>query len=123
MARGLDANTAFSIVSIDIADIDVGKNIGARLMIDQADADMRTSQAESEGRRAMATAELQEMRALTANSRSSLLLAEARLPAAMANAFRAGNVNPVKRPAATAVTVTASPPPVAGPWITKIDAL
>ncbi len=123
MARGLDANTAFSIVSIDIADIDVGKNIGARLMIDQADADMRTSQAESEGRRAMAMAELQEMRALTANSRSSLLLAEARLPAAMANAFRAGNVNPVKRPAATAVTVTASPPPVAGPWITKLDAL
>ena len=88
--RGLDANTAFEIVSIDIADIDVGENIGARLQTDQAEADMRMAQARAEVRRAAAVAQQQEMRAKVAERRALLVLAEAELPAAIAMAFRAG---------------------------------
>ena len=90
LERGLDANTAFQIVSIDIADIDVGENIGARLQSDQADADTRMAQARAEVRRAEAIACQQEMKAKVAGSRAMLVLAEARIPAAIALAFRAG---------------------------------
>ena len=88
--RGLDANTAFEIVSIDIADIDVGENIGARLRADQAEADMRMAQAAAEVRRAEAIARQQEMKAKVAQSRALLVLAEAAIPAAISQAFRAG---------------------------------
>jgi uncharacterized protein YqfA (UPF0365 family) len=88
--RGLDANTAFEIVSIDIADINVGENIGARLQTDQAEADMRMAQARAEVRRAEAIARQQEMKAKVAESRAMLVLAEAQIPAAVALAFRAG---------------------------------
>jgi len=90
LAGGLDANTAFEIVSIDIADIDVGANIGARLQSDQAEADMRVAQARAEARRAAAIACAQEMRAKVAASRAALVLAEAEVPAAVAAAFREG---------------------------------
>ena len=90
LARGLDANTAFEIVSIDIADIDVGENIGARLQSDQADADTRMARARAEVRRAEAIACQQEMKAKVAESRAMLVLAEAQIPAAIALAFRAG---------------------------------
>ncbi len=96
MAHGLDANTAFAIVSIDIADIDVGENIGARLQTDQADADMRIARAVAEVRRAEAVAEEQQMRAKVAESRATLVLAEAEIPAALANAFRAGQLRAAK---------------------------
>ena len=88
--RGLDANTAFEIVSIDIADIDVGENIGARLQTDQAEADTRMARARAEVRRAEAIAYQQEMKAKVAENRAMVLLAEATIPAAMAVAFRAG---------------------------------
>ena len=88
--RGLDSNTAFEIVSIDIADVDVGRNIGARLQIDQATADTRMAQAEAEGRRAEAIALRQEMQANVTECRAMLVLAEAELPSAIAMAFRAG---------------------------------
>jgi hypothetical protein len=88
--RGLDASTAFEIVSIDIADITVGENIGARLQTDQAAADMRVATARAEVRRAEAIACQQEMKAKLAESRSLLVLAEARIPAGVAQAFRAG---------------------------------
>ncbi len=91
--RGLDANTAFEIVSIDIVDIDVGENIGARLQTDQAAADMRIAKASAEGRRAEAVAWKQEMTAQVAEHRAELLLAEATLPSAMAVAFRAGQLH------------------------------
>jgi len=90
--RGLDAQTAFEIVSIDIADIDVGENIGARLQADQAEADTRVARAEAEQRRAEAVAHEQEMKASVAENRASLVLAEAQVPRAMADAFRAGNL-------------------------------
>jgi uncharacterized protein YqfA (UPF0365 family) len=90
--RGLDANTAFQIVSIDIAEIDVGENIGARLQADQAEADTRIARALAEVRRAAAIAKQQEMKAKTAESRARLVLAEAEVPAAMAMAFRAGQL-------------------------------
>ncbi|MEX0818640.1 MAG: flotillin-like protein FloA [Pirellulaceae bacterium] len=93
LARGLDANTAFEIVSIDIADIDVGENIGARLQTDQAEADTRMARARAEARRAEAIALQQEMRANVAKTRALLVLAEAELPAALAWAFRNGNVH------------------------------
>ncbi len=90
--RGLDAQTAFEIVSIDIADIDVGQNIGARLQADQAQADTRVAQAKAEERRAMATAREQEMKAQVARNRAQVVLAEAEIPLAMAAAFREGNL-------------------------------
>ena len=90
--RGLDAHTAFEIVSIDIADIDVGENIGARLQADQAEADMRKAQAFAEQRRADAIAREQEMKAEVALHRAGVLLAEAEVPMAMADAFRSGNL-------------------------------
>ena len=92
LAKGLDAQTAFEIVSIDIADIDVGENIGARLQADQAEADMRVAQAKAEERRALATAREQEMKAAVAGNRAKVVLAEAEVPLAMANAFRNGNL-------------------------------
>jgi uncharacterized protein YqfA (UPF0365 family) len=92
LERGLDAQTAFEIVSIDIADIDVGENIGARLQADQAEADMRVARAKAEERRAMATAREQEMTATVARNRSRVVLAEAEVPLAMAAAFREGNL-------------------------------
>ncbi len=88
----LDANTAFEIVSIDIADIDVGENIGARLQIDQALADTEVARAEAEGRRAMAKAKEQEYRALIAQNRAALVQAEAEVFRAMAEAFRSGRL-------------------------------
>jgi uncharacterized protein YqfA (UPF0365 family) len=91
LARGLDAHTAFEIVSIDIADIDVGENIGARLQADQAEADTRVARAKAEERRAFAIAREQEMKAKVSENRAGLLLAEAEVPKAMAYAFRQGN--------------------------------
>jgi uncharacterized protein YqfA (UPF0365 family) len=90
LAKRLDSQTAFEIVSIDIADIDVGANIGARLQADQAEADTRVARARAEGRRAMAAAEEQEKIALIEESRARLVEAEAEVPKAMADAFRSG---------------------------------
>ena len=90
LANGLDQNTAFEIVSIDIASIDVGENIGARLQTDQADADTRIARALAEGRRAQAVAHTQEMRAKVVERRAELKLAEAEIPSAVANAFQMG---------------------------------
>ena len=90
LERGLDAHTAFEIVSIDIADIDVGENIGARLQADQAEADTRVAQANAEKRRAFAVAREQEMKARVADNRASVIRAEAEVPRAMAEAFRKG---------------------------------
>jgi uncharacterized protein YqfA (UPF0365 family) len=92
LARRLDSQTAFEIVSIDIADIDVGENIGARLQADQAEADTRVARARAEGRRAMAVAAEQEQQAAIEQSRASLVEAEAEVPAAMADAFRSGSL-------------------------------
>ncbi len=91
--RGLDAQTAFEIVSIDIADIDVGENIGARLQADQAEADTRVARAQAESRRAEAVADEQENKAKVAENRAGLVLAEADVPRAMADAFREGNLH------------------------------
>ena len=93
LSRGLDAQTAFEIVSIDIADIDVGENIGARLQSDQAEADTRVAQAQAERRRAEAIAEEQQMRAKVAENRAQLVLAESEVPLAMAEAFQAGRID------------------------------
>lgn len=92
LARGLDAGTAFSILSIDIADIDVGENVGARLRTDKAEADKKVAQAEAERQRAMAVAREQEMVALVQENRAKVVLAEAEIPLAMADAFRKGNL-------------------------------
>ncbi|MCO6455080.1 MAG: flotillin-like protein FloA [Pirellulaceae bacterium] len=92
LARRLDSQTAFEIVSIDIADIDVGENIGARLQADQAEADTRVARARAEGRRAMAVANEQEMYAAIEESRAALVDAEAEVPAAIAEAFRGGKL-------------------------------
>ena len=92
LARKLDSQTAFEIVSIDIADIDVGENVGARLQADQAEADTRVARAQAEGRRATAVAEEQEMIASIEKSRAELVLAEAEVPRAMAEAFRSGRL-------------------------------
>jgi uncharacterized protein YqfA (UPF0365 family) len=89
--RGLDSQTAFEIVSIDIADIDVGQNIGARLRADQAEADTRVARAKAEERRAFAVAREQEMKAKVAENRAHVVEAEAEVPLAMAAAFRKGN--------------------------------
>lgn len=93
LARGLDSHTAFEIVSIDIADIDVGENIGARLQADQAEADVRVARARAEERRAIAIAWEQEMKAKVAENQSKVVLAEAEIPRAMASAFRGGNLH------------------------------
>ncbi len=93
LERGLDAQTAFEIVSIDIADIDVGEQIGARLQADQAEADTRVARAKAEMRRADAVAREQEMRAKVAENKSQLLLAEAEVPKSMAHAFKQGNLH------------------------------
>ena len=92
LAKGLDAGTAFEILSIDIADIDVGENIGAILQQHQAEADTRRAQAEAEKRRAMAVAREQEMKALVVENRAKVVLAEAEIPLAMSEAFRKGNI-------------------------------
>jgi uncharacterized protein YqfA (UPF0365 family) len=97
LERGLDAQTAFEIVSIDIADVDVGENIGARLQADQAEADTRVARAKAEQRRAMAMAREQEMKAEVARNRARVFLAEAEVPLAMAAAFREGNLERVPR--------------------------
>lgn len=90
--RGLDAGTAFEIVSIDIADVDIGHNIGARLQADQAEADKRVAQALAEKRRAMAVAEEQEHVAAVQANRAKVVAAEAQVPLAMAEALRSGNL-------------------------------
>ncbi len=92
LAKGLDAGTAFEILSIDIADIDIGKNIGAELQTDQAEADLKVANAKAEERRAMAVAEEQEMKAKAQDARAQVILAEAEVPKAMAEAFRSGNL-------------------------------
>lgn len=90
--KGLDAGTAFEILSIDIADIDIGKNIGAVLQMDQAEADKNIAQARAEERRAMAVALEQEMKAKAQEARARVIEAEAEVPLAMAEAFRTGNL-------------------------------
>jgi uncharacterized protein YqfA (UPF0365 family) len=92
LERGLDSHTAFEIVSIDIVEIDVGQNIGARLQADQAEADTRVAQAKAEERRALAKAREQEMKASVARNRAGVTLAEAQVPQAMAAAFLKGNL-------------------------------
>lgn len=92
LKKGLDAGTAFEILSIDIADIDVGKNIGAELQMDQANADKNIAQAKAEERRAMAVALEQEMKAKSQEARAKVIEAEAEVPKAMAEAFRSGNL-------------------------------
>ncbi|MCL2305410.1 MAG: flotillin-like protein FloA [Planctomycetaceae bacterium] len=92
LERGLDSQTAFQIVSIDIADIEVGQNIGARLQMDQAEADMRVARARAEERRALALAAEQENKATVAANRANVVLAEALVPTSLAAAFRRGNV-------------------------------
>ena len=90
--KGLDSQTAYEIVSIDIADIDVGINVGARLQADQAEADMRIARAKAEERRARAVAAEQEMKALTVENQAKVVLAEAEIPLAMADAYRSGSL-------------------------------
>ena len=92
LSKGLDTGTAFEILSIDIADIDVGKNIGAQLQIDQANADKNIAQAKAEERRAMAIAVEQEMKAKAQEMRAKVIEAEAEVPMAMSEAFRKGNL-------------------------------
>ena len=92
LTKGLDSGTAFEILSIDIADIDVGKNIGAQLQMDQANADKNIAQAKAEERRAMAVAQEQEMKAKSQEARAKVIEAEAEVPKAMADAFRSGNL-------------------------------
>ena len=92
LEKGLDAGTAFEILSIDIADVDVGKNIGAVLQMDQANADKNIAQARAEERRAMAVALEQEMKAKAQEARAKVIQAEAEVPLAMAEAFRSGNL-------------------------------
>ncbi len=92
LEKGLDAGTAFEILSIDIADIDVGENIGAKLQTEQASADLKVAQAKAEERRAMAVAAEQEMKAKAQEARAKVIEAEAQIPLAMAEAFRSGNL-------------------------------
>ena len=92
LEKGLDAGTAFEILSIDIADLDVGKNVGAQLQADQAEADLRVAQARAETRRAMAVAEEQEMKARTQEMQAKAVASEAEVPLAMAQAFREGKL-------------------------------
>ena len=92
LEKGLDAGTAFEILSVDIADVDVGKNIGAQLQIDQAEADKKIAQAKAEERRAMAVAAEQENRALVEAMRAKLVEAQAQVPLALAEALRKGHL-------------------------------
>lgn len=92
LAKGLDSGTAFEILSIDIADVDVGENIGANLQTEQAEADKKIAQAKAEERRAMAVASEQEMKAKVEEMRAKVVSAEAEVPLAMADAFRTGNI-------------------------------
>ena len=92
LAKGLDAGTAYEILSIDIADVDVGKNVGAHLQADQAEADLQVAKARAETRRAMAVAAEQEMTARVEEMRAKVVEAEAEVPKAMAQAFREGNL-------------------------------
>jgi uncharacterized protein YqfA (UPF0365 family) len=92
LAKGLDSGTAYEILSIDIADVDVGKNIGADLETDRAEADKKIAQAKAEERRAMAFAAEQEMKARVVAMRAKVVEAEAQIPLAMAEAFRSGNL-------------------------------
>lgn len=92
LSRGLDAGTAFEILSIDIADVDVGANIGAKLQIDQATADLKVAEAKAEERRAMAVAHEQEMKAKAQEARAKVIEAEAEIPKSIANAFNSGNL-------------------------------
>lgn len=92
LAKGLDSGTAFEILSIDIADIDIGKNIGAELQMDQANADKNIAQAKAEEKRAMAVANEQEMKAKAQEARANVIQAEAEIPKAIAEAFRSGNL-------------------------------
>jgi len=92
LSKGLDAGTAYAILSIDIADVDVGKNVGADLETDQAEADKKVAQAKAEGRRAMAVAAEQEMKARVQEMKAKVIEAEAEVPKAMAQAFREGNM-------------------------------
>jgi len=92
LEKGLDAGTAFEILSIDIADVDVGKNIGAELETDRAEADKKIAQAKAEERRAMAFAVEQEMRARVESMRAKVVEAEAKIPLAIADAFSKGNL-------------------------------
>ncbi|WP_353184135.1 flotillin-like protein FloA [Parapedobacter lycopersici] len=92
LSKGLDSGTAFEILSIDIADIDIGENVGAKLQGDQAEADLKVANARAEERRAMAVASEQEMRAKAQEARAKVIEAEAQVPMAMAEAFRSGNL-------------------------------
>lgn len=92
LSRGLDSGTAFQILSIDIADVDVGVNIGAKLQIDQASADLKVAEAKAEERRAMAVASEQEMKAKAQEARANVIQAEAEIPKAIADSFRSGNL-------------------------------
>ena len=92
LAKGLDAGSAYEILSIDIADVDVGDNIGARLQADQAEADKRVAQAKAEERRALAVAREQEMQAAVVENRAKVVLAEAEIPMAIAASFKAGHL-------------------------------
>ncbi len=118
LARGVDANMAFEIVSIDIADIDVGQNIGARLQADQADADMRVARALAEQRHANALATQQEMKAKVAGNRAQLVLSEAALPVALAEALRNGSLRIASSHSPTA---TASEPLYCGAGMAHAD--
>ncbi len=103
MDAGLDSGTAFQILSIDIADVDIGENIGARLQASQAEADRRVAQAKAEERRALAVATEQEQKALIVANRALVVLAEAEVPLALARAFREGKFNlPTKTPSPSA---------------------
>ncbi len=115
LAGGLDTDTAFEIVSIDIADIDVGQNIGARLQSDQAEADTRVAEARAEARRADAVATEQEMKAKVTAERAALVLAEAEIPAAVAVAFRAGTLSVKQRTPKGRGRDPKLPPPTADP--------
>ena len=92
LSKGLDAGTAFEILSIDIADVDIGKNIGAELQTEQAEADKKIAQAKAEERRAMAVAQEQEMKARVEEMRAKVVEAEAQVPLAMSEALRSGNI-------------------------------
>jgi len=92
LEKGLDSGTAFEILSIDIADVDVGKNVGAELQQRQAQADLEIAKAKAEERRAMAVAQEQEMKARVQEMRAKVVEAEAQVPRAMAEAFRSGNL-------------------------------
>ena len=92
LKNSLDSQTAFEIVSIDVADVEVGENIGAKLQADQAAADLRVAQARAERRRAAAVAREQKMRALVEENRAKVVLAEAEIPMAISQAFRSGQL-------------------------------